>query len=521
MDQFWRILSYLFLACVLVVIAATFLNYGLTWDEDVHRAYGERILNWYASGFQDRSALDFLDLYLYGGWFDALGQLVARISPVGVFETRHFLTAILGFLAIVFIWRLGAHLSGDRAGFFSAIFLTLTPRFYGHMFNNPKDIPFATFFLISIYYLIITYRSLPRISKGSLIKLGIALGLAIGVRVGGVILVFGLALLWFVWILANARFRERGKLKFLFRSFLIAVGVAWLVMILSWPWAQVNPFLNPVKALKATTNFDWPYTVFFRGRYIQAANVPWDYLPTWFLITLPEFYYVALFAGFSRLLFRSARAQLIECEFETKMKVGFLIFICFIPVLSAILLRSTLYDGLRHFLFVIPILSVLSGISFDAFLKSNFKRITKTTLSVLICFSLFLTFTDMRELYPYEAVYFNRFVGGGLKKASLRYETDYWGSSYREGAEWLIRNYSSNKGEPIRVASCSPKFLVRYFLEKTEELQRRFVMVESSNSPDIFFATTRWDCHKEMKGKVIHQVMRQKTPLLYVIELGS
>ena len=34
-------------------------------------------------------------------------------------------------------------------------------------------------------------------------------------------------------------------------------------------------------------------------------------------------------------------------------------------------------------------------------------------------------------------------------------------------------------------------------------------------------ATTRWDCHKEMKGKVIHQVMRQKTPLLYVIELGS
>jgi hypothetical protein len=44
----------------------------------------------------------------------------------------------------------------------------------------------------------------------------------------------------------------------------------------------------------------------------------------------------------------------------------------------------------------------------------------------------------MVELHPYNLVYFNRLVGG-LPGAKGRYETDYWGFSYKEALEHLMK----------------------------------------------------------------------------------
>jgi hypothetical protein len=120
-------------------------------------------------------------------------------------------------------------------------------------------------------------------------------------------------------------------------------------------------------------------------------------------------------------------------------------------------------------------------------------------------------------LHPYQALYFNRVVAGGLPRAAQKFETDYWGSSYKEGVDWLIRYYESPV--PVRVANCSIDFLSAYPMSRTEELRRRFVPVRPSRSPDILLATTRWDCHKR-SDKILHVVERQGTPLLYVFELG-
>jgi len=53
----------------------------------------------------------------------------------------------------------------------------------------------------------------------------------------------------------------------------------------------------------------------------------------------------------------------------------------------------------------------------------------------------------MVQLHPYEYVYFNRLFAGGLKAAAERYETEYGGSSYKQGVEWVIRNYQPEGGE--------------------------------------------------------------------------
>jgi hypothetical protein len=83
-------------------------------------------------------------------------------------------------------------------------------------------------------------------------------------------------------------------------------------------------------------------------------------------------------------------------------------------------------------------------------LRSNFNMYIKQGAFVLILSSVFITIFDMVELHPYQSVYFNRVVAGGLKTEASRFETDYWGNSYKEGVEWVIENYSPHlKNKPV------------------------------------------------------------------------
>src|SRR6476660_9771483 len=112
---------------------------------------------------------------------------------------------------------MGKYLGGPVAGFLSALFLLLTPRFYGDAFNNPKDIPFACLFLFSMYYLMMAVRYFPCIPGVLILKLGVAVGLTLGIRVGGSLLIgyLGLAFVfWSIreWILKpGQRLQDRGR----------------------------------------------------------------------------------------------------------------------------------------------------------------------------------------------------------------------------------------------------------------------------------------------------------------------
>src|SRR2546423_10198232 len=84
------------LACMAVAAAvalATFRDYGLGWDDYAHAEYGDLLVAFYATGFSDQRALSFVNLYMYGGGFDLLAALTAKILPFTLFETRRLLGA--------------------------------------------------------------------------------------------------------------------------------------------------------------------------------------------------------------------------------------------------------------------------------------------------------------------------------------------------------------------------------------------------------------------------------------------
>jgi hypothetical protein len=97
-----------------------------------------------------------------------------------------------------------------------------------------------------------------------------------------------------------------------------------------------------------------------------------------------------------------------------------------IPLLGFILTRSPLYDNFRQIFFIIPPIFMLAGVLIE--------RIKNTRWQVAVmALCLLPGVIDAFRLHPYEYIYYNRFAGDVFRK----YELDYWGTSYREAANYL------------------------------------------------------------------------------------
>src|SRR5215471_10121999 len=208
-EVIWDRLSIGLLVIAAVLVVTTFAGYGVTWDEDVHNWYGNFALDYYLSLFSDQRALHWQNLYNYGAAFDMLAAALNRFSPLGIYETRHLLNGCFGLLGLAGAWKLGRLLGGPRTGFLALLFLLLTPNYYGQMFNNPKDIPFAVGGIWATYYIIRILPSLPRPPLRLLRKLGLAVGLTMGVRIGGMLFLCYLGLVLAIWLVWEAAERRR------------------------------------------------------------------------------------------------------------------------------------------------------------------------------------------------------------------------------------------------------------------------------------------------------------------------
>src|SRR4051812_3464492 len=112
---------------LLVVCAASafavFAAYGLGWDDYAHAEYGDLLLAFYASGFADKRALSFVNLYMYGGGFDLASALVAKYLPFTVFETRRLMGGAVGIVGLIAVWRTARRLSTPFGGLMATALL--------------------------------------------------------------------------------------------------------------------------------------------------------------------------------------------------------------------------------------------------------------------------------------------------------------------------------------------------------------------------------------------------------------
>jgi hypothetical protein len=435
--------AWLWCFAALIVILRTFDDYGITMDEAPHLGYGTQLLNWYDSGFRNTGALTFRTNYYYGGGFDLLGAMFRNlVKPMGPYSAIHLLGGLVGVLGLLGVWRLGRVLAGPRAGLIACVLLTVNPVYWGHLTNNPKDPPFAVAYVWSVAFMIAAIAALPRPSRALLARLAIAVGLALSVRVAGLLLIcmFGLVLL--LWAVHAGALR-RSVVAFaaqLGAVSRIGVGVtlgAWLVMLLGWPWAQLDPLRRPLIALTRMSKFDAHRRLMpFAGEDIWNFDIGWDYLPHYFGLQTPEFVLVlaivgTLYGAYTVLRYATRREQ--PRQVLALLLLGMAIWL---PPLYAVVKGSILYDGYRHFLFVVPPLCALAAVMVELGLQRLRSRALRGALAGLVVVGVVDIGAQMVRLHPHEYVYFNRLIGG-LPGAVDKYDTDYYGNSFKEAIEGL------------------------------------------------------------------------------------
>jgi dolichyl-phosphate-mannose--protein O-mannosyl transferase len=91
-------------------------------------------------------------------------------------------------------------LGGPIAGLVALLLIATDPTYYGHMFINAKDVPFAAAMIFLIFSLVRAFDEYPRPRASTILIFSLALGLTIGTRIiGGVAVAFaGIAFLFLI-----------------------------------------------------------------------------------------------------------------------------------------------------------------------------------------------------------------------------------------------------------------------------------------------------------------------------------
>jgi tetratricopeptide (TPR) repeat protein len=480
------------------VAGLTFDDYGVNPDEGLHIANGKAVVNWYASGFTDRGIFRWTNVWAYGGAYDVLCHFAVKFSPFEVHETRHLLTAVVGLVGVLGAYALGQLVGSPWVGVLAAIFLLLTPRYYGHAFFNHKDIPFAVGYIWSVTRILQCWHSFPRVPLKLIVLTGLAIGFALGLRVGGVILAAYLGLAAVVWLAESWRGGRMSKQAFLWvcGSSAAVFLIAYSIMLLAWPWAQLEPLSRPVWALRSFSKFPLILLTFFEGNYVPSTEIPWYYVVKWLALTLPE---TVLFGS---LIGVAAGIRAFVRDRGKGFPICLVIFCTFFPVAYAIVKEMPLYNGMRHILFVLPLLSVITAYGFSV-LAADFPHLRRGMRLVvgLLCA---VTVYDLIVYHPNQYVYFNRLVAGGIAKASARYETDYYTNSYRAGIDWVEEN-----ADPTHRKFTGPPDVILN--------SRRLEFVTDPAEADFYLGRVLADEHLDVPGQLLHAVRANGVDLLHII----
>ncbi len=432
-----------FFVAFLLVGLLVFKDYGISWDEFPTRHFGIMYVDHLVP---TPAALDSVRAEggpayeRFGPFFEIVLVRAERLlQPMDIrtlFFRRHLATFLMFFAGVVIFHRFLRRRFGPGLSLLACVCLVTSPQLFSHGFYNVKDISFLMMFVASMLTL---DTLLSRPGWQTMLVHALTTAILLGTRV------IGLFAMMLTGAAALARRPTQRTVWLLF-----GYGVITAVLLpLVWPVLQVN-FTGVIgDAILGSTSNPYLGANLFRGRSISAAHLPWDYVPTWIVITTPVVITVLFLVGSAAAVVKVAR-QPREYFFGDKQRDLLVLGWCFMPVVGCMVLRPTLYDGWRHLFFVYPAMVYLAAIGMETVARyaethagEARRRATDAVLTVglLLCLAPVVTF--MIRNHPLEHLYFNRFAGKDMQQVKQRFELDYWGLSYRKTLEYIVRTDSS------------------------------------------------------------------------------
>lgn len=460
---FWGLFG---LMAIIVIIMA--LKTGVNEDDKFHYAYADKLAAYYSSFGEDESALlvEKGKMHFYGGFIDTSTAFISRLLGFekvdqGYHHVRHLFLAIIGLLAMLCTGFIGRRLGGWRAGILAMLILFLSPRFLGHSVINPRDIPFASGYIIAIYFMMRFFDEIPKVSWKTVAGLGGGLALAFATRSGGLLLFayFGLFGLIHMWqTMKDKSVNNQGLFVSYLKYGAVAGFGAYILALLFWPYGLNGPITNVLKSLTEFSNYTTVIRMLFAGEMLWSTDIPpARYITTWFSIGLP----LILLAG---LLLAVAFGRGIWTR-SNRFYVGMMVFVLLFPIAYILYKQSNLYCAMRHLLFLVPPMAVLAGLGWD-YVIHKFEDKQQTIayavaglMGVLALLPMAHIATNFTNAY----VYFNE-LAGGRSGAVGKYEMDYWGVAQKQAVKYL-EEQGVFTGDSLLIRTNYP-FVMRQYLKK-------------------------------------------------------
>ncbi len=584
----------IFLFAITVIGILVTRQYGESWDELKFYKYADSALEayvtWPATG----------EIPLTGNTYDNYGPAYVMLVALGaralqpllgwsISDLRHLLYFVTFLAGIWAFYELAMRWLGRTAALGATILFAAQPLFWGHAFISPKDIPFLSFFLLSLLFGLRLFDALeplplnglsPRPKRTLLVLTALWLVSVIGL--------FAATPLIRAWIEALVRAAAAGEDNLIARvasdihtadpeiynqkffvlfiqvravfvllsSFLLAIyhhknklflpvlrilpsaillGLTVCIRVLgplaallvalyalrskgkqvipvlliyflfalaamyaTWPYLWPNPIGHFIESVVVMAKYPWGGQVLFNGVEYASTDIPRSYLPVLLGIQLTEPVWVLFIAGLAVTVFGP----------REKRDLLFLAALWFIiPLIGFIVARAPLYDNFRQVFFILPPVFFIAGVAFE--------KVRRPVLQMaLIVLCVLPGIIDGVRLHPYEYIYYNRFIGG-VQGAFRRFELDYWGTSYREAADWL--NAEAPAEANIWVAG--PAHLLQMYLRPDLNLYSSYE-ADRAEHYNYIVSTSRYDLDLTSypDARTVHAITRDGAVLTAIKE---
>jgi hypothetical protein len=302
-----------------------------------------------------------------------------------------------------------------------------------------------------------------------------------------------------------------------------AIGVAWITAVALWPWLQIgNPFAQFKTALvhfaTIPISFEFPHW----GEQISTSALPPSYIAAQLLFRLPEAFLLLLAIACIHAIAAAARlardvvrkspswaGTRLRAAVLTIARERAMLIVCaavVLPLAFLILQRATMYDGIRHVLFVIPMLAVVAGLGWHALLP----LIARAPVVIAVVVGAYIggVAATLAALHPLEYVAMNA-LAGGTSGAYDKFELDYWSAAATEALRRLEHRLDYDAS--LWPAETVPRILICIGAreDRVHPLLRRPWIVESDpDKADFIIATQRWRCADDKPVVLIDEIKR-------------
>jgi len=480
-------------------------NYGVSTDELGQTGIGMESYKYVFEG--DTSLQTYADRD-HGVGFELPILIIAKQLNItdnrDLFLLRHVFTHIFFLICMLTGYFLTYKLFKNQfIACASFIMLVMDPRLYGHSFFNSKDIPSmaALVLILSAAYWAFEYRK-----PLQYLLLGAACGYAMSIRLMNMMVVPPLLFFAFLDVAGNLRNADLRK-KYIVGFIMLIVG-CWLSICISWPLLWHHPVHNLVESYHTLARFRWQGMVLLAGTLYDASALPWSYIPTWFFVTVPEFW---LFLGLAGIIFSLngfLRKPLLYFQNSIDRHLLLYLYSFIVPVVAVVALKSVLYDDWRHLYFIYPPFILLAAYGMNELLQTKFKKAYIAIWFLQIVFLVVFMFQN----HPYEYVYFNNLVSHKKDKLLANYPLDYWGLSNKDGLEWVLAHSADDS---IYVNNQFGNFLNRQML--TPDKRNRIILTDDDSKIEYYIERGAPYRYPEETAK--YQIIVSNSPIIRVTRI--